>query len=395
MRPALLPLYALILLETLVYVALIPLAPSFAEDLGLSKVETGALLAAGSVATIVVSLPIGVLADRVGARGLVAGSAALFTLSTLGQGLAADFWSLLAARVAFGVSFGAVWTAGLAWLADGPLAPRASALGATVAVSGLAFATGPAYAGLVGDALGPGVPFLAAGAAGGPVTVALLRRAPAPPAVLAGRPPATPLAAAGHDPLLLASLAVMVVLGLVAGGVNLLVPLELRQHGLSAGEIGLAFSAASVVFTLASAAVARIGSRLVTLPATGAAALAYGLSFLLLLFGDSATAALAFVLLRAPFWATLDTIVYPLGAAGAHRAGLGKGAVMGLLNLVWGVAATVGPLASGALAEAVGERWAFALLAACCALTGAAALAAHRGLARRQVERPAPTAESL
>jgi len=82
--------------------------------------------------------------------------------------------------------------------------------------------------------------------------------------------------------------------------------------------------------------------------------------------------------LPAPFQATKDTILYPLGAAGAHRASLGRGAVMGLLNLLWGVAATIGPLASGAAAEAAGERWTFGLLVACCAVTGAWMLSAQR-----------------
>jgi len=394
-RRALLPLYGLILLETLVYVALIPLAPTFAEDLGLSKVETGALLAAGSFATIVVALPIGVLADRVGARALTTASAVLFTLSTLGQGLAGDFWSLLTARVAFGVAFGAVWTAGLAWLADGLHHSRATALGATVTVSGVAFAVGPAYAGLVGDALGPGAPFLVAAGAGALVTAALARRPPLAAGMSTTDTTLASLAAAGRDALVLASLAVMVVLGFVAGGVSLLVPLELRRNGLSAGEIGLALSAASVLFTLVSALVARLGSRVVTLGTAGSAALAYGLTFLLLLLSGSTAAALAFVLLRAPFWATLDTIVYPLGAAGARRASLGRGAVMGLLNLVWGVAATIGPLASGALAEAAGERWTFGLLAACCAVTGACMLSAHRALpAERKLEQRATTIET-
>jgi MFS family permease len=358
----LLPLYALIFLQSVVYVALVPLAPTFAERLALSEVETGALLAAGSFATVLVALPIGLLSDRAGARALTLASAILFTLSSLGQGLAADFWSLLLSRVAFGVAFGAVWTAGLAWLAEGMHGFGAGPLGASVAVSGAAFAVGPAFAGLLGDALGAEVPFLVCAGLGGAVTAVLARSRPSPPPLAPG-PTLSGLRGSRHL-LLRASLALMAVLGFVAGGVNLLVPLQLRAGGLSAGQIGLAFSAASLLFTLVSGLVARLGARAVTLRTAGLAALAYGLCFLLVIGSASSAAALAFVFLRTPPWATLDTIVYSLGALGAHRAALGRGTAMGLLNLAWGASATAGPLLAGAVAEAGGARSSYLLLLA-------------------------------
>jgi hypothetical protein len=43
---------------------------------------------------------------------------------------------------------------------------------------------------------------------------------------------------------------------------------------------------------------------------------------------------------------------------------------MGLLNLVWGAASAVGPLAAGGLAQTLGERWVYALLFAWCTATG-------------------------
>src|SRR5918996_1733001 len=103
MRRSVLPIYALILLETLVWIAIVPLAPTFAGELDLSGVETGMILASASLAALVVAFPLGLFADRVGARQVTIASAALFTLATVGQGLANDFWSLLLARGAFGV----------------------------------------------------------------------------------------------------------------------------------------------------------------------------------------------------------------------------------------------------------------------------------------------------
>jgi len=56
MRRAVLPIYALFLLETLVWIAMVPLAPTFADEFGLSGVETGMILAAASLAALVVAL---------------------------------------------------------------------------------------------------------------------------------------------------------------------------------------------------------------------------------------------------------------------------------------------------------------------------------------------------
>ena len=146
MRRSVAPIYGLIFLETLVWIAMVPLAPTFAEELGLSGVETGMILASTSLAALVVALPLGQLADRIGARGVTIASAALFTLATLGQGLANEFWTLLLARGAFGFAFGALWGAGAAWLSDSLTEERrAGALAAAATVAGLGFTTGPVF----------------------------------------------------------------------------------------------------------------------------------------------------------------------------------------------------------------------------------------------------------
>ena len=118
MRRLVFSIYALILVDEVVLMAIFPLAPTFADDLGLSKTETGALLAASAFATVLVAVPAGVLADRIGARRLTIAAAVLLTLATLGQGLAGELWSLLLARAAFGAASATIWTAGIAWLSD-------------------------------------------------------------------------------------------------------------------------------------------------------------------------------------------------------------------------------------------------------------------------------------
>ena len=380
MRRTVLPIYALILLETLVWIAIVPLAPTFADEFGLSGVETGMILASSSLAALVVALPLGVLADRLGSRQITIASAVVFTLATLGQGLAAEFWTLLLARAAFGVAFGALWGAGTSWLSDSLADDRRSgALGAATTVAGVGFTTGPLFAGVLADRYETGTPFLVAAGAAAAVTATLVFAAPIAP----GTPPRQRLRdvlrVARRDELVLAGIAIIMLIGLVGGGVNLLVPLQLRENGASAGEIGLLFSVASAVYTVVSAAVARLGDRAATLRVGGVAALLTGLSIMLVLLGSSTLVVVAFVLLRAPFWSTMDTIIYPLAAAGAHRSSLGRGAVMGLVMLGWAAASTVGPLIAGGLNDAVGDKAAYTFMIVCCGLVGLWLLRADRG----------------
>lgn len=383
MRRSIIPIYALIFLETLVWIAIVPLAPTFADELALSGVETGMILAAASVAALVVAFPLGLLADRLGARRVTIVSACLFTLATLGQGIADEFWPLLLARAAFGVAFGALWGAGAAWLSDS-LADdsRAGALGATATAAGFGFTTGPVLAGVLADRYDTGTPFLVAAVAAAAVTAALVVATPAAPSNPPRQRLREMLQAARRDELVLAAIAIVVLIGLVGGGVNLLVPLQLRENGVSSGEIGLLFSIASAVYTVVSAAVARLGNRSATLRVGGAAALLTGLSVVLVLASSSTLAAVAFVLLRAPFWSTMDTIIYPLAAAGAHRSGLGRGSVMGLLTLGWAAASALGPLIAGGIADVVGTRTAYAVMIAWCGLFGLWLLRADRGRGR-------------
>ena len=379
MRRAVLPIYALFLLETLTWIAMVPLAPTYADEFGLSGVETGAILAAASLAALVAALPLGVLADRFGAREVTLVSAGLFTLATLGQGLADDFWPLLLARAAFGAAFGALWGAGASWLSNSlPDERRVGALAAATTVAGVGFTIGPVFAGVVADRFETGTPFFVLAIAAAAVTIALLAVPPARATDVTTQSLRDVLRVVRRDELVLAGIAIIVLIGLVGGGVNLLVPLQLKANGVSAAEIGLLFSIASAVYTLVSAIVARLGERSATLRVGGISALLTGLTIVLVLISPSTVAAVAFVLLRAPPWSTMDTIIYPLAAKGAHRSALGRGSVMGLVMLGWAAASTIGPILAGAIADSAGDRVAYAVMIMVCALVGLWLLRAGR-----------------
>jgi MFS family permease len=383
------PVYALILLQTLVWIAIIPLAPTFADEFGLTGLETGMILSAASLAVLVVAFPLALLVDRLGARRVTITSACVFTFATLGQGLANEFWTLLVSRAGFGVAFGALWAGATAWLSDTvPEHRRARALAATATVTGVGFTTGPVLAGVLSDRYSPGTLFLVVTIAAAVVTAALVTVPAAAHTRSDGFRIREAFRLVGRDELVVAAVALIALIGLVGGGINLLVPLQLKHNGVSAGEIGLLFTLASAVYTVMSGVVARRGDRWATLRVGGLAALGTGAT-VFLVFGSTATvAAFAFVLLRAPFWSTMDTIIYPLAAAGAHRQRLGRGFVMGLVMLAWGVASTLGPLLAGGLADRWDPRIAYAGMIVCCALFGAALLRTDRRTARLDAPTP-------
>ena len=391
MRRLVLALYALIFVAEVVNWAIVPLLPRFANDFALSKVETGAVLAAASVMTVAVAVPVGIWADRLGPRALTLASGVLLAAATVGQGLAGDFWTLLVARAGFGASFATIWTAGLAWLAHSvPAGRRATALGATVTTAGIGGVVAPVLAGQLAERFGVWVPFTAVGAAAAAVTLVLVTLGSPPRAAVEHQPVRETFRLARRNRIVLGALVITVLGGLTSGVVNLLVPLQLDANGISEGTIGIVFSSAAGVFILASGVAARLGDRAARLRVGGLAALLLACALGLVVASATTPAIVIFILVRAPLLATIFTISFPLAAAGARRAGVGEGAAMGLLNVVWGVATVVGPLAGGALAQAAGESWTYGALIGCCLAAAAWAFVATRADPARPEDAPAP-----
>ena len=96
--------------------SLVPLLPSVQHDLGLSSVETGLLLTTTTLAMLVAAMPIGYAANRFGTRVPLLVAAVLMPLALVGQALAGNLESLLAARMLFGLTFGILWVIGPALL---------------------------------------------------------------------------------------------------------------------------------------------------------------------------------------------------------------------------------------------------------------------------------------
>src|SRR6185312_14546403 len=74
MRRILMTAAAVIFFDTLLYGILIPLVPVYARDLDVSKATIGAIFAIYGIPLILLSAPLGILADRVGRARVLRGS---------------------------------------------------------------------------------------------------------------------------------------------------------------------------------------------------------------------------------------------------------------------------------------------------------------------------------
>jgi predicted MFS family arabinose efflux permease len=361
--------YALIMVGELSWSALVPLVPSFAEQLHLSQATAGLLAGSTGLAVLVVAIPAGVLADRFGARRLTLMAAALMSGALVAHALP-GFWPLLVVRFVFGLGFGTVWTAGVAWIGElAAPAERERALARPMTIAGIAFMCGPVAAGAVAQAVGLRTPFIATGVLGLAVA-GLLIRVPEP---RREHRPAMPalgetLRRAGREPIVVASLAFTLIASCASSAIYLLVPLQLHDDGLSAGGIGAAFSVGALVFACASFLVGRLGARATRLVVGGTATTLLAAVLLLPIASATVPSLVGLLVLRAPLFAILFGISFPLAAIGADRAGIGRGVVLGLLNGVWAAANVIGPIAGGALADVAGRSAVYLLLVAGCAL---------------------------
>jgi MFS family permease len=169
-----------------------------------------------------------------------------------------------------------------------------------------------------------------------------------------------------------------VLLGFVGGMGNLLGSLRLSENGLSPSGIGALFSVGALVWIVVAPLAGRLGEQRshVALTAVGCALL--GGAWLVPVADRSTTAIAAFLLASMAGRAGLNTFSYLLAGSGAESAGAGRGAVIGLVNLSWGVAAVIGPLAASEAHGNIDERVPFGIVAALCLVVAALLVAGQR-----------------
>jgi MFS family permease len=387
---------ALFFVSGLGQTALVPLLPRLAGRLGLGPSGAALVLALPGMAMLSVSLPVGILADRVGARRVTLGAAALLALGCALQGCP-GLAPLVIGRLVYGVGFGALWTAGAAWLSAPRPGGRAgpSRVGTAVVCSSVGTMVGPALGGALGHGTAIALPFGLIAAASSLVGLALVAMTTAPadgPRPAPARRPGGGLAGHARDRRVAAGIGSIVVAGALAGVTQLLIAEGLHADGLSAGRIGVAFSACALGYIAVSVVFTRLGARAHTLPVN---AIVTGLGALALvpaLAGTGPTVLIGALLLTAAPRGAINVIAYGLAASGLARAGRADatGAVFGLLNGAWAAATVLTPLAAGALTQGGDTRAGYlVVIVPALLITGLLVAALRPGRARRDPE-PCP-----
>ena len=248
MRRLLLLVCSITLADTILYAALVPLLPHYADEFGLSKSQAGLVVGAYAFGALIGAIPGGIAAARYGPRRAVIAGLVLMALASVGFGFAGSGVELGIARLAQGFGSALSWTGALAWLVAGtPRERRGEMLGTAIGAAIFGALLGPAL-GAFAEAVGTRPAFV--GVAG--VSVVLIVWALRTPAVISEPQSPRALLGAARQPLILGALWLMVLPALLFGVMAVLVPLELGDAGWGAAAIaGLFIGAAAIEMVVA------------------------------------------------------------------------------------------------------------------------------------------------
>jgi MFS family permease len=364
-RRLLLLVCSITLADTMLYAALVPLLPYYADEFGLTKGEAGLLVGAYALGALIGAIPGGIAAARFGPRRAVLAGLLLMAVASAGFGFAGSAVELGIARLAQGFGSALSWAGALAWLVAGtPRERRGEMLGTAIGAAIFGALLGPAV-GAFAEGIGPRPAFLAVGG----VALVLLVWALRTPAV--APEPQSPRALLGalRQPLMLGAIWLMILPALLFGVVAVLVPLELGDAGWTAVAIAALFIGSATVEMVVAPLLGRFSDRrgrLLPLRIALVAAIAISLGLAL---ADGALVIAPLVVAAAiafgSFWAPAMALL----SDAAERIGLAQGLGFGLMNAAWGGGNSLGPALGGALADAAGDALPFALMAGLCGFT--------------------------
>jgi MFS family permease len=368
MRRLLALVSSIIFVDALLFTALTPLVPSYAEEFDLSKTGAGLLVGAYGAGALLGGIPGGLAAARWGPKREVVGSLLLLAVASFAFATAGSAAALGFARFVQGIASTATWAGGLAWISvEAPRERRGEVIGTTFGVAIFGAVLGPVFGGVAKYA-GIGLSF-------GFVGVVTLAFAALAMFARSARPETLSLdglTRALRDPRYLGGLWLSLLPALFFGVLAVLAPLTLDEAGWSTIAIAFVFFAASLVEVVMNPVLGRFSDRAgrllpirVSLAAAGVAAAGLALS-------SGAAAVAALVVVGTISFGSFYTPGVSLTSHRADAAGLAQGLSYGVMNTSWALGELVGPTGGGALAESAGDGAPYLVAAALCALTLAA-----------------------
>jgi MFS family permease len=379
MRRLLALISAILFLEMLFMAVLSPLLPQLQRELGLSTSQAGILLATYALGALVGAVVSIFVAVRLGAKGTALVSLVAFAGTSIAFGFADGYPALLATRFAQGIAGAACWMGAMVWLLEvAPPARRGEWLGLAFGVSEAGAIAGPVIGGFAASV---GRPAMFAGVAALSLLLALATtRFPAPAKVHGGGLHLRAMVSSGR---VRTTMAVAMLPAIVLAAVSVLAPLQQHGLGAGAGEIAATFAAAALVGILIRPLYGRWSDRHGPVRAIRLGLLAnVPVIVLLPWLGGRWAVALGIVLvlvLDGVLWAPLMVMLSDACVA----VGVGQIMAVTVMNLTWPPGNIIGAAGGAAIAQAAGQRWAYAIM-------GAALLAGFLVLGRIRERAPEP-----
>jgi MFS transporter, DHA1 family, solute carrier family 18 (vesicular amine transporter), member 1/2 len=353
-----------IALETSLLGVVAPLLPEIERRTGAGDEALGLALAAYAIPILIISIPVGRLADRIGRRPLLLGGLLLVGLGSILIAVSGALAPLLVGRAVQGVGSTLSWVAALALVSDLARPGRkGEAIGFALAANSLGSIGGPALGGIAGGVISFEAPFILVSAIAASFFVVgwfvLPRTATAEPE-LEPRPAGIARALFRRSALLPAAIAIVAAATL--GLIDFVLPLDLdRRLGTAATTIGVLFAAVAAIDAIAAPLAGRASDRIGRRPVALAGALCTACSGVLLavlggLGGASLGLAVLAVGIAITFAATIPWLDESYGA-------VNRGLAYGGLNLVYSIGYTVGPLLGGWLLGNVSADSAYIVIA--------------------------------
>jgi DHA2 family methylenomycin A resistance protein-like MFS transporter len=346
-------------LELVFFTALSPILPELQRRLGLSTSAAGALVAMYAVGGAMGAIPAVMVAVRIGVRSTVLVSLALLAAMSVLFGVANGYGLLLTARLGQGLAGAACWTAGMLWLLDAtPASRRGGVLGLAFGVSEAGAIAGPVVGGGAA-AVGRGTMFAAVAALCLLLAFATKRfPAPARPAHRRLR-----LQDTLASPAVLKAIAITLLPAMLLAAVSVLAPLQQHSLGASATEIASAFAVAALLGIAVRPFYGRWVDRRGPLRPTRLGLLACALTAVALPWMQTRLGAATLVVLTLIAIGVLWAPVMVLLSDACDATGAPQMLVVAIMGLSWPPGNVVGAAGGAALAQVVGQRVTYAVMA--------------------------------
>lgn len=343
---------AMIFFDVAFFAAIAPLLPEYVDELGLSKAEAGILSASYAAGTLLMSLPAGFVASRVGPRKTVISGLLLLGLASVVFGFANQILLLDGARFVQGIAGALIWSGALTWLITAsPDDKRGSVIGTALGTAVAGALLGPALGAIAGS-VGTAPVFSSVLVITILLSVAASRlpetRAPERQSL---REVMTTLVS---RPVLEAA-AFVCVPSVMFGAIEVLVPLRIDElgggHGLIAGGFIAGAALEAMLAPMAGRISDRVGRRLPYVSGLSVCAVAMTGIALAVTLGGILAALIVTSLGAGLCFAPALTLISDV----AEASSLHQGFAAGLSNMAWASGQVIGGVGGGVVASLTGN----------------------------------------